>query len=124
MDGEKTPLAGPNPDSSFYSGKEVSTGNIGSAGLSRRILHGLTIISVLVASGCTIYGCVEGETAVFFLPFFITLTWLLIHFAFLYFAKNDQHDFHPPPWFVFISSGHIFMQALVVIILTLFKKPT
>jgi hypothetical protein len=123
MNGEQVPLAGPNADSSFYTGQEVSTGEVGTSGISRRILHGLTIISVLIASGCTIYGSLQAGSAVLALPFLIVLIWLFIHFILLFFAQNDQHEFHPPSWFIFMSSGHIFIQSLVVIILTLFKKP-
>jgi len=119
MDSEKQPLTTPILDSNFYSGQEVSTGEIGAGGISRRILHGLTIISVLIASGCTIYGTVEVGSAVLVLPFLIVIIWLFIHFVLIFFAKNDEHDFHPPAWFIFVSSGQIFIQSLVVIILTL-----
>jgi hypothetical protein len=126
MNGEKVPITTTvsSTENGFYTGQEVSTGSVGTTGISRRVLHGLTIISVFVASICTIYGSVQAASAAFLLPFFIVLTWLVIHFVLLYFAQNDQHDFHPPAWFLFISSGHIFMQSLVVIILTVFKAET
>lgn len=122
MNGEKTPAPGTTPENGYYTGQETSTGDIGSSGLPYKILHAATLISVLVAFGCTISGSVQAESAIFFLPFLLTLMWFFIHLALLYFSKKDQHNFSPPAWFVFISSGHIFMQALVVIILTLFKK--
>lgn len=122
MNGEKIPLTGSYVDNNFYSGQEISTGEVGSSGISRRILHGLTIISVLIAGGCTAYGAVEGHSAAFLLPFMVVLIWLFIHVVLLYFIRTDKHDFHPPPWFIFVSSGHIFIQSLIVIILTLFKK--
>ncbi|CAF1012368.1 unnamed protein product [Rotaria sp. Silwood1] len=124
MNGEKIPLTGPITENSFYTGKEVSTGEVGSSGISRRVLHGLTIISVLIACGCTIYGLFQTKSAVIVLPFIIVLIWLSIHFLLLYFMRKDQHDFHPPAWFIFVSSGHIFIQSLIVIILTLVKKQT
>ncbi|UJR32162.1 hypothetical protein I4U23_019629 [Adineta vaga] len=122
MSGERIPLSSASVDASFYTGQEVSTGDSGTSGIARRILHGLTIISVLVAAGTTIYGSVQAESAVIVLPFIVVLTWLFIHFLLLFFSKKDHHDFHPPAWFIFVSSGHIFIQSLIVIILTLFKK--
>ncbi|CAF3782850.1 unnamed protein product [Rotaria sordida] len=107
MSGEKIPLTGSNTNNSFYTGKEASTGEVGTSGISRRVLHGLTIIPVLVACGCTIYGAVQTQSAVVALPFII-----------------DHHNFHPPAWFMFVSSGHIFIQSFIVIILTLVKKRT
>jgi hypothetical protein len=123
MSGEKIPLTGSHTDNGFYGGHETSAGDAGTSGMSRRILHGLTIISVLIAGGCTIYGCFQAGSAVIVLPFSVVLIWLFIHFLLLFFARKEHHDFHPPAWFIFVSSGHIFIQSLVVIILTLFKKP-
>jgi hypothetical protein len=119
MDSEKISLVTPVLDSNFYSGQEISTGEIGTSGISRLILHGLTIISVLIASGCTIYGTIRAGSAVLVLPFLIVFIWLFIHFVLIFFAKNGEHDFHPPAWFIFVSSGQIFIQSLVVMILTL-----
>jgi hypothetical protein len=124
MTSETIPLTGSPADSSFYTGDEVSTGEVGTSGISRRVLHGLTILSVLIAFGCTIYGAVQAESAVIILPFTVILVWVFIHFLLLFFTQRDHHEFHPPAWFIFISSGHIFIQSLVVIILTLLKKPT
>ena len=53
---EKIPLVGSQPDENFYTGEESSTNEGGTSGRSGRILHILTIISVLVACGSTIYG--------------------------------------------------------------------
>ncbi|CAF1179503.1 unnamed protein product [Rotaria sordida] len=124
MIGEKIPLTGSNTNNSFYTGKEVSTGEVGTSRISRRVLHGLTIIPVLVACGCTIYGAVQTQSAVVALPFIIVLIWFFIHFLLLYFIQKDHHNFHPPAWFMFVSSGHIFIQSFIVIILTLVKKQT
>jgi hypothetical protein len=124
MESENLLATTPNTDNSFYTGKEASTGEIGTSGISRKILHGLTIISVLIACICTIYGSVIDASAVLVLPLIVTLTWLFVHFALLFFSNNDQHDFHPPAWFIFVSSGHIFIQSLVVLILTLYKNST
>lgn len=123
MSYEKIPLtSGSNGDGSFYTGEERSIGSAGAGGLSRRLLHGLTIVSVLVAGGCTIYGSVEAKSGAMLLPAFVVSIWLIVHCVLLYFARNEQHDFHPPGWFVFVSSAHIVIQAIVVIVLTLFKK--
>ncbi|CAF3597014.1 unnamed protein product, partial [Rotaria sp. Silwood2] len=119
MNGENIPLTGSNADNSFYTGKEVSTGEVGTSGISRWILHGLIVIPVLIACGCTIYGSVQDKSVVIVLPFIVVLVWLSIHFLLLYFIRKDQHDFHPPAWFIFVSCGHIFIQSLIVIILTL-----
>lgn len=125
MRNEKIPLTGPGAaDAGFYSGKEVSAGDTGTSGIARRLLHGLTTLSVLIAAGTTIYGSVQADSAFLILPFTVVLCWLFVHFLLLFFSKKDHHDFHPPAWFIFVSSGHIFIQSLVVIILTLFKKPT
>jgi hypothetical protein len=124
MTDEKLPLTGTNPENGFYTGQEVSGGDVGSTGISRRLLHGLTAISVLGASICTVYGSIQAGSVVLVLPFVIILIWLFIHLTLIFFAKNDQHNFQPPSWFIFISSGHIFMQAVVVMILTLYKKGT
>jgi hypothetical protein len=124
MNNETAPLTGTNPENGFYTGQEVSSGEVGSSGMSRRLLHGLTIISILGASICTIYGSVEAGSVVLVLPFVIILIWLFIHITLLFFARSEQHNFQPPSWFIFISSGHIFMQAIVVMILTLFKIGT
>jgi hypothetical protein len=115
----KAPLTGTNPENGFYTGQEVATGEVGSSGMSRILLHGLTAISVVGASICTIYGSVQAGSAVLVIPFVIILIWLFIHITLIFFAQNDQHNFQPPSWFIFISSGHIFMQAIVVMILTL-----
>ncbi|CAF1025973.1 unnamed protein product [Rotaria magnacalcarata] len=119
MNGEKLHLVGPKTDNGFYTGTEQSTGEVGTSGISRRILHGLTVISVLIACGCTAYGSIQNKSAVFLLPLIVVLIWLFVHFLLLYFIQNDKHDFHPPAWFIFVSSGHIFIQSLIVIILTL-----
>jgi len=121
MSGERIPLTGsqPQPDSSFYTGQEISAGEPGSSGVSRRILHGLTIISVIIALGCSIYGLFQSDTPLIVLPFVVVILWLFIHFFLLFFARREHHDFHPPAWFIFVSSGHIFIQSLIVIILTL-----
>ncbi|CAF1201925.1 unnamed protein product [Rotaria sordida] len=119
MNGEKIPLVGSRTDDGFYTGQEISTGEIGTSGISRRILHGLTIISVLVACGCSIYGSVQAKSPLIILPFLVVIIWLFIHFLLLFFAQRQQHDFHPPAWFIFVSSGHIVIQSLIVIILTL-----
>jgi hypothetical protein len=124
MKSETIPLTGSPGGSGFYTGHEGSIGEGGTSGMSRRVLHGLTIISVLVAFGCTIYGSVQAETPAMALPFSVVLIWLFIHFLLLFFARKEHHDFHPPAWFIFVSCGHILIQSLVVIILTLFKRPT
>jgi len=119
MSGERIPLVGHQTDNSFYSGQEISTGEAGTSGISRRILHGLTIISVIIACGCTVYGSLQAHTPYMALPFAVVLIWLLIHLLLLFFARREHHDFHPPAWFLFVSSGNIFIQSLIVIILTL-----
>src|ERR1700749_2185986 len=119
MSSEGIPLVGPQPDASFYTGQETSTGEIGTSGISRKVLHGLTIISVIVAFCCTIYGFFQVDTPLIVLPFVVVALWLVIHFFLLFFARREKHDFHPPAWFIFVSGGHIFIQSLVVIILTL-----
>jgi len=124
MRSEKIPLTGPYTDNGFYNGQETSTGDAGTGGISRRVLHGITIISVLIACGCSIYGSFQAESPFILLPFLVVMIWLFIHFVLLFFARREQHEFHPPAWFIFVSSGHIFIQSLIVIILTLFKKPT
>ena len=124
MNSERIHLVGSHEDNNFYTGKETSTGEIGTSGISRRVLHGLTIISVLIAFGCSVYGSVQTESPFIILPFLVVLIWLFIHFLLLFFAQRERHDFHPPAWFIFVSSGHIFIQSLIVIILTLFKKQT
>jgi hypothetical protein len=121
MSGEKIPLVGP---TGFYTGDETFTGDAGTSGISRRVLHGLTIISVLIACGCSIYGSFQAESPLIILPFIVVMIWLFIHFLLLFFARREHHEFHPPAWFIFVSSGNIFIQSLVVIILTLFKKQT
>ncbi|CAF0794717.1 unnamed protein product [Adineta steineri] len=122
MRSEKIPLTGSHVDAGFYTGREISTGDAGTSGISRRILHGLTIISVLIACGCSIYGSFQAETPFMILPFLVVLIWIFIHFLLLFFARREHHEFNPPAWFIFVSSGHIFIQSLIVIILTLFKK--
>lgn len=125
MTDEKSPLTGTtNPDNNFYTGQETSTGDVGSSGMSRRILHVLTVLSLLAAGACTIYGSFEAGSAVFALPFFSVLMWLFVHLSLILFARSDQHDFHPPSWFIFVSSGHLFMQSIVIMVLTIFKKVT
>ncbi|CAF2771719.1 unnamed protein product [Rotaria sp. Silwood2] len=124
MNDENIPLTGHKTDNSFYTGQETSTGEVGTSVISRRILHGLTIISVLIACGCSIYGSIQAESPFIILPFLVVIIWLFIHFLLLFFARRQQHEFHPPAWFIFVSSGHIFIQSLIVIILTLFKKQT
>jgi hypothetical protein len=120
MSDERIPLVGSQPDNSFYTGQETSTGEVGTSGGSRRILHGLTIISVIVACGGTVYGFFQSGTPFIVLPIAIVILWVLIHFLLLFFAKREKHDFHPPAWFIFVSSGNIFIQALIVTILTLY----
>lgn len=124
MTDEKTPLTGnnSNPDNNFYTGQETSTGFTGSGEISRRILHGLTLVSFLAAIGCTIFGSVQAASAVFALPLFTILMWLFIHLTLLLFARNDQHDFSPPSWFIFFASGHLIMQCIGVMVLTIFNK--
>ena len=122
MSGEKIALVGPKGDNGFYTGQETSSGEPGTSGISRRILPGLTIISVLIALGCSAYGVIQTESPLIVLPFLVVMMWIIIHFLLLYFVRREEHDFHPPAWFLFVSSGHIFIQSLVVIILTLFKK--
>ena len=125
MADEKNPSTGtPNPDNTFYTGQEVSTGDIGSSGISRRILHVLTFLSLIAAGACTIYGSFEAGSAVLALPFFTVLMWLFIHLSLILFARNNQHEFHPPSWFIFVASGHLFMQSIAVMIITIFKKAT
>jgi len=124
MSGERIPLTGSQPDSSFYTGQETSSGEAGTSGVSRRVLHGLTIISVIIAIGSTIYGYFQADTPMIILPFVVVILWLFIHILLLVFARRESHEFHPPGWFIFVSSGNIFIQALIVIILTLFKRPT
>ncbi|CAF1166320.1 unnamed protein product [Rotaria sp. Silwood1] len=121
---EGIPLVRAQIDKSYYTGQERSTGEVGTSGISRRILQGLTIMSVLVACGCSIYGSVQAESPFIILPFLVVILWIFIHFLLLFFAQRQQHEFHPPAWFIFVSSGHIFIQSLIVIILTLFKKQT
>ena len=106
----------------FYAGDEKSTDDNGNSGKSQRILHLLTIVSVLIAAGCTIYGAVQAESSLIVLPFVIVIMWLIIHCLLIVFARNPKHEFNPPGWFLFVSSGHIVIQSLAVIILTLFKK--
>ncbi|CAF0936111.1 unnamed protein product [Adineta steineri] len=122
MNHEKLPLVTSNVDNSYYAGNERSTDDSGTNGRTRRILHGLTIISVLIAASFTIYGCVVAESAAIILPFFILSSWIFIHCCLLFFGQKEHHDFHPPEWFIFITSGHIILQSLLVIMLTLFKK--
>ena len=125
MSSEKIPLVGSKSiDNNYYTGAETSTGDAGTSGISRRVLHGLTIISVLIACGCSIYGSFQAESPFILLPFIVVILWLFIHFLLLVFVRREQHNFHPPAWFIFVSSGNIFIQSLVVIILTLFKKQT
>lgn len=123
MSSERIPLSS-GVDSRFYAAHDVSAGDSGASGIARRIIPGVTILSVLFAAGSTIYGSVQAESAVMVLPFTVVLCWMFIHFLLLFFSKKDHHEFHPPAWFLFVSSGHIFIQSLIVIILTLFKKPT
>jgi len=120
MSGERIPLTGSNMDNSFYTGQEGSIGESGTSGRSRRVLHGLTIISVLIACGCTIYGSVQAGSVAIILPFIVVLSWLIIHFLLVLFSGNENHNFHPPAWFIFVSSGQILIHSLVVVILTLF----
>jgi len=119
MSGERIPLVGSQPDSSFYTGQEISAGEAGTSGVSRNILHGLTIISVIIALGCSIYGFFQSGKPLIVLPFVVVIIWLFIHFLLLFFARREHHDFHPPTWFIFVSGGHIIIQSLIVIILTL-----
>lgn len=119
MSDERIPLAGSQQDNSFYSGQETSTGDVGTSGASRRILHGLTIISVLIACGCTGYGFITADTPLIVLPLVVVVLWLILHVLLLIFARGEKHEFHPPAWFIFVSSGNIFIQSLIVIILTL-----
>lgn len=121
MNGENVPLIPSNGDNSFYTGKEGSTGEVGTSGLSRFIQYGLPIISMLVASGCTIYGTIQAKSILLALPFIIILFWLVIHFLLLYFIRNEKHEFHPPGWFIFVSSCHICTQSIIVAILTVAK---
>ena len=79
MSNEKIPLTGSNGDGSFYTSEESSVGSMGASGLSRRLLHGLTILSVLVAGGCTIYGSVEAKLGTMLLPLLVVVTWVSIH---------------------------------------------
>ena len=121
MSGEKIPLGG-NHGTGFYSGSEQSGGEPGSSGFSRRILRVFTIISALVACGCSIYGIFEAKNAVIILPFIVVVLWLIIHFLILIFSRHEKEDFNPPAWFIFVSGGHIFIQSLIVIILTLVNQ--
>jgi hypothetical protein len=110
-------------DRSFYgTNNRLSASETGATGSARRILHGLTIISVLVATGCSIYGLVQSQSGLIVLPFAVVLVWCFIHIVLLIFLRRAKDDFHPPGWFVFVSGGHIFIQSLVAIILTLFKQ--
>ena len=124
MSSERTPLTGASADDNFYSGEETSTGESGSKGVTKRILHGLTIISVLVAAGTSIYGIFQSDTPLIVLPFASVVPWVFLHLLLIFFARREEHEFHPPGWFIFISSGNIFIQSLIVIILTFFKRPT
>ena len=125
MSGERIPLTDPtSAENGFYTGEETSTGAVGATGASRRILHILTVISVLVAIGTSIYGFFEADTPLIMLPLVVVIIWLFIHIFLIVFARHETHEFHPPGWFIFVSSGNIFIQALIVIILTLFKRPT
>jgi hypothetical protein len=124
MSSERIPLVGSSTEDGFYTGEQRSAGEVGTTGVSRRILHGLTIISVMIAIGSTIYGYFQADTPMIILPFVVVILWLFIHILLLVFARRESHDFHPPGWFIFVSSGNIFIQALIVIILTLFKRPT
>ena len=119
---ERIPLVGSTAESSFYNKDEGSSGEPGTSGISRRILYGLTILSVLVACGCSIYGTVQSKSFFILFPFSVVILWLVIHCFLIFFLRGEQHDFNPPAWFLFVSSGHIFIQSLVVIILTLFKQ--
>jgi hypothetical protein len=122
MNGETTPLTGSNMDNSFYTGQEGSIGEYGTSGKLRRVLHGLPIIFVLIACGFTIYGSVQAGSAAIILPFIVVFSWLIIHFLLLLFSRNENHNFHPPAWFIFVSIGQIFIHSLTVVILTLIKK--
>jgi hypothetical protein len=122
MSSERIPLVGSPTENGFYTGEETSTGDIGSSGASRRILHGLTIISVLGAIGTSIYGLFEADTPMIILPLIVVILWLFIHVLLIIFARAESHEFHPPGWFIFISSGNIFIQAIIVMILTIFEK--
>jgi hypothetical protein len=128
MSAERIPLVGPPATSStengFYTGEETSTGDVGSSGVSRRILHAMTIISVLVAIGCSVYGYFVAETPLIMFPLIVVIIWVFIHILLIVFARAEKHEFNPPGWFMFVSSGNIFIQALIAIILTPFKKPT
>ncbi|CAF0764556.1 unnamed protein product [Adineta ricciae] len=123
MSSERIPLSS-GIDSSFYAAHEVSARDSGTSGIARRIVPGLTIVCVLFAAGSTIYGSVQAESAAMVLPFTVVLCWTFIHCLLLFFSRKDHHEFHPPAWFLFVSSGHIFIQSLIVIILTLFTKST
>lgn len=122
MSGEKIGLLGQNGPNGFYAGDERSADEAGTSGISRRMLHGLTIIAVLIAFGCSIYGTVLAESPVIVLPFVTVIMWIVIHCFLIVFARKAHHEFNPPGWFIFVSSGNIVIQSLVVIILTLFKK--
>lgn len=122
MSNENVGLLSHQGQNGFYAGDEKSTDDGGSTGKSRRILHLLTIVSVLIAAGCTIYGVVQAESPLIVLPFVTVILWIIIHCLLIMFAGNPKHEFNPPGWFLFVSSGHIVIQSLVVIILTLFKK--
>lgn len=122
MNRETQPLTGTSTDNNFYTGNEQSTGESGTRGVSKRILHGLTIISVLIAAGTSIYGIFEADTPLIILPFVAVVLWVIIHLLLIFFIRREKHEFHPPGWFIFVSSGNIFIQSLIVIILTLFKR--
>lgn len=125
MNRETIPLTGTSTDNNFYSGNEPSSGGeSGTRGVTKRILHGLTIISVLIAAGTSVYGIFEADTPLIILPFIVVVLWGIIHLFLILFLRREKHDFHPPGWFIFVSSGNIFIQSLIVIILTLFKRAT
>src|SRR5579871_6007869 len=102
MNDEKKSLVRSQTDSGYYDGHEISTGEVGTSGISRQILHGLTIISVLIALGCSIYGSFQAKSPFIILPFFVIIIWLVIHILLLIFARREKHDFHPPAWFIFV----------------------
>jgi hypothetical protein len=121
MTDERLALVSNKNNNNFYSGQQVSSGEPGTNGISRYILHGVTVISVLIACGCSIYGVYQVKSLVILFPLIIVIMWFLIHLLLLFFSGNDKYMFQPPAWFIFVSSGHILIQSLVAIILALFK---
>jgi hypothetical protein len=124
MTSERAPLVASPTDNGFYTGQETSAGEAGTSGVSRRVLHGVTIVSVIIACACSVYGLFQADTPLIMLPLLVVIIWLFIHLILLFFARQEKHEFHPPAWFIFVSSGQIFIQSLIVIILTPFTRPT